>query len=134
VIAALVSGALAAAGLVVMAVDVPALWAGMREDGWPLVLLSAAGGLASLLLIARRRDRVARVAAAVAVGSVVAAWGVAQWPYLISPDLTAQAAAAPVSALRPIAVGLVVGGALLLPSLLLMFRVFKAARSVSKPL
>jgi cytochrome bd ubiquinol oxidase subunit II len=132
VISALVAGALAAAGLVVAAVDAPDLWAGMREDGWPLVLLSAAGGLASLLLIVRRRDRSARVAAAVAVSSVVVGWGVAQWPYLIAPDLTAEDAAAPVSALRPIAVGLVAGGLLLVPSLLLLFRVFKAARTVSK--
>ena len=132
VVSALVAGALAAVGLVVVAVDAPELWTGMREDGWPLVLLSAAGGLASLLLIVRRRDRQARVAAAVAVGSVVVGWGVAQWPYLIAPDLTAQDAAAPLSALRPIAVGLVVGGLLLLPSLLLLFRVFKAARTVSK--
>jgi cytochrome d ubiquinol oxidase subunit II len=132
--AAIVAGALAAAGLVAVALDAPDLWAGMRERGWPLVLLSAAGGLASLLLILRRRDRAARVAAAVAVGSVVAGWGVAQWPYLIAPDLTAGDAAAPVSALRPIAVGLAVGALLLLPSLLLLFRVFKAARTVSKPL
>jgi cytochrome bd ubiquinol oxidase subunit II len=124
---ALVSGVLAGAGLVVVALDAPDLWAGMRERGWPLVLLSAAGGTASLLLILRRRDRAARVAAAVAVGSVVAGWGVAQWPYLIAPDLTVRDAAAPVSALGPIAVGLAVGGALLLPSLLLLFRVFKAA-------
>ncbi len=132
--AAIVAGALAAAGLVAVALDAPDLWEGMRERGWPLVLLSAAGGLASLLLILRRRDRAARVAAAVAVGSVVAGWGMAQWPYLITPDLTAGDAAAPVSALRPVAVGLAIGGALLLPSLLLLFRVFKAARTGSKPL
>jgi cytochrome d ubiquinol oxidase subunit II len=62
---------------------------------------------------------------------VVAGWGVAQWPYLIAPDLTAQQAAAPISALRPIAVGLLAGGVLLVPSLLLLFRVFKASRSAS---
>ena len=132
VISGLVAGALAAAGLAVVAIDAPDLWEGMREDGWPLVVLSAAGGLASLLLIVRGRDRAARVAAAVAVASVVVGWGVAQWPYLIAPDLTAQDAAAPVSALRPVAVGLGVGGLLLLPSLLLLFRVFKTARTVSK--
>jgi cytochrome bd ubiquinol oxidase subunit II len=126
---ALLAGALAAAGLLVIAIDAPELWAGMREDGWPLVVLSALGGLASLLLILRRRDWAARIAAAVAVGSVVAGWGVAQWPYLIFPDLTAQEAAAPVSALRPIALGLLVGGVLLAPSLLLLFRVFKMSRS-----
>jgi cytochrome bd ubiquinol oxidase subunit II len=130
VASAIAAGVLAAVGLLVVAIDAPDLWAGMREDGWPLVALSAAGGLASLLLILRHRDGAARIAAAVAVGSVVAGWGLAQWPYLIAPDLTAQDAAAPVSALRPIAVGLVAGGVLLLPSLLLLFRVFKAARSM----
>jgi cytochrome d ubiquinol oxidase subunit II len=134
VVSAIAAGVLAAVGLVVAAVDAPALWEGMREDGWPLVVLSGAGGLASLLLIVRRHDRSARVAAAVAVASVVAAWGVAQWPYLIAPDLTAADAAAPPSALRPIAVGLVLGGLLLVPSLLLLFRVFKAARTMSKHL
>ncbi len=129
--AAILAGALAVVGLLVTARDAPQLWAGMREDGWPLVVLSAAGGLASLLLILRRRDRAARLAAAVAVGSVIAAWGLAQWPYLIAPDLTAQEAAAPVSALEPIALGLLGGGVLLLPSLLLLFRVFKAARAPS---
>jgi hypothetical protein len=39
-----------------------------------------------------------------------------------------------IHALRPIAVGLVAGGLLLVPSLLLLFRVFKAARTMSKPL
>lgn len=134
VLTAIAAGVLAAAGLVVVALDAPALWAGMREDGWPLVVLSGAGGLASLLLIVRRHDRSARVAAGVAVASVVGGWGVAQWPYLIAPDLTADDAAAPVSALLPIAVGLIAGGLLLVPSLLLLFRVFKAARTVSKPL
>jgi cytochrome d ubiquinol oxidase subunit II len=131
VVTALLAGVLAAAGLLVVAIDAPELWAGMREDGWPLVVLSALGGLASLLLILRRRDGAARIAAAVAVGSVVVGWGVAQWPYLIAPDLTAQEAAAPASALRPIAVGLLAGGVLLVPSLLLLFRVFKMSRGPS---
>jgi len=130
--AGLAAGALAAVGLVVMAADAPFLWDGMVQDGWPFVLLSALGGLGSLLAIVTRRYRAARVAAAIAVGSVIAGWGVAQWPYLIVPDLTAQEAAAPAASLRPMAVGLLVGSALLLPSLLLLFRVFKAARSVSK--
>jgi cytochrome d ubiquinol oxidase subunit II len=129
---ALAAGALAAIGLVVVAIDAPALWEGMREDGWPLVLLSATAGLVSLSAIVRRRYPVARVGAAVAVGSVIAGWGIAQWPFLIVPDLTAQDAAAPASSLRPIALGLLLGSLLLLPSLLLLFRVFKAARSMSK--
>ena len=77
----------------------------------------------------RGRERVARSSAAVAVGSVVVGWGVSQWPYLIVPDMTAAEAAAPKSSLGPIAIGLAVGAALVLPSLLLLFRVFKASRT-----
>ena len=71
--------------------------------------------------------RSASVAAAAAVAAVVAGWGVAQWPYLIVPDVTATDAAAPAASLRSIAIGCAVGAALLLPSLLLLFRVFKSA-------
>ena len=60
---------------------------------------------------------------------MVVGWGVSQWPYLIVPDLTAAEAAAPKSSLGPIAIGLAVGAALVLPSLLLLFRVFKASRT-----
>ena len=94
-----------------------------------MVGLSAIAGLAAIVATYRGRERIARPAAAVAVGSVVAGWGVAQWPYLIVPDLTAADAAAPKSSLGPIALGLAVGAALVVPSLLLLFRVFKASQS-----
>jgi cytochrome d ubiquinol oxidase subunit II len=126
--AGLVAGALAGIGLLVMRADAPTLWKGMLEDGWPLVVLSAVAGVVALGATYRGRERIARAGAAVAVASVVAGWGVAQWPYLIVPDLTAAEAAAPKSSLGPIAIGLVVGAALVGPSLLLLFRVFKASR------
>jgi cytochrome bd ubiquinol oxidase subunit II len=62
----------------------------------------------------------------VAVASVIAGWGVAQWPYLIVPDVTISDASAPLSSLRAIAIGYALGVALLIPSLLLLFRVFKS--------
>ena len=125
--AGVVAGALAAAGLPVIRNGAPLLWEGVLHRGWPLVILSAAGGLSSLALTARRWYRSSRVAAAVAVGSVLWAWGAAQWPYLIPPDVTVSSAAAPAASLRPILIGFVVGGALLLPSLVILFRVFKGA-------
>jgi cytochrome d ubiquinol oxidase subunit II len=66
----------------------------------------------------------------VAVASVVVGWGVAQWPFLIVPDVTAAGAAAPAAALRPIAIGYLIGGALLAPSLWALFRVFKVGRAM----
>jgi len=122
-----VAGGLAVLGLIVMRTEARILWLGMVGRGWPLVLLSGAAGVASLWLMVRRRYQRARVAAAVAVASVIAGWGVAQWPYLIVRDLTISDAAAPLGSLRAIAIGYVVGVALLVPSLLLLFRVFKSA-------
>jgi len=96
----------------------------MLTRAWPFVVVSAVGGIASLWWVARRRYRLARVGAAVAVASVVAGWGVAQWPYLIVPDMTVADAAAPANALRPPAVGFPIGGLLLAPSLFVLSRVF----------
>jgi cytochrome d ubiquinol oxidase subunit II len=77
--------------------------------------------------MATRRYTIARAASAVAVGAVLWGWGAAQWPHLIVPDVTAEAAAAPAATIRIVAIGFTVGGLLLAPSLLLLFRVFKAA-------
>jgi cytochrome d ubiquinol oxidase subunit II len=126
--AGLTAGARAGAGLLVLRADAPLLWHGMLEDGWPFVVSSAIAGAVALGATYRGEERVARAAAAIAVASVIAGWGVAQWPYLIVPDLTAAEAAAPTSSLGPIVIGLVVGAALVAPSLLLLFRVFKASQ------
>jgi cytochrome d ubiquinol oxidase subunit II len=127
--AGVVAGVLAGIGLLVVRADSPTLWHGMLQDGWPFVVLSAVAGVVALAATARGRERIARSSAAVAVASVVVGWGVSQWPYLIVPDLTAAEAAAPKSSLGPIAIGLAAGAALVLPSLLLLFRVFKASRT-----
>jgi len=103
------------------------LWEGMTERGIPFVVVSVAGGLASLGAMRAGASRVTRGAAAVAVGAVLWGWGAAQWPYLIVPDVTAQGAAAPEGTIRIVAIGFTLGGLLLLPSLLALFRVFKAA-------
>jgi cytochrome d ubiquinol oxidase subunit II len=127
-VAGLVAGALAAIGLPVMRADAPVLWHGMVQDGRPLVALSVVTGAAALWATFRGRERIARAAAAVAVAAVVAGWGVAQWPYLIVPDVVASDAAAPRSSLGPIVIGFAIGAALVVPSLLLLFRLFKASK------
>jgi cytochrome d ubiquinol oxidase subunit II len=137
VVSGIVAGGLALLGLPVMRADAPELWDGMVSAGWPLVVLSAVAGVGAIGAIVRRRDRGARIAAAVAVAAVIAGWGVAQWPYLVLPDLTASDAAAPLGALRPIAIGYLVGGAVVAPSLYALFRVFKRpgaeGRGISDP-
>lgn len=123
------TGGLALLGLVVVRSAAPDLWSGMTHRGLPFVALSAIGGLGSLALMVRRRYGAARLAAVVAVGGVLWGWGAAQWPHLILPDLTAGEAAAPAATLRLIVAGYLIGGAILVPSLFALFRVFKAART-----
>lgn len=126
------AGILAAIGLIVVRDQAPILWQGMIERGIPFVALSAIGGLGSLVAIAAGASRLARLAAAVAVGAVLWAWGAAQWPYLVVPDVTAEAAAAPEATVRVVAIGFTVGGAVLAPSLLLLFHVFKTSERTAE--
>jgi len=128
-----VAGALAAVGLLVARSHAHILWHGMVHRGFPFVILSAAGGVTALAATVSRRYRVARIASATAVAAVLGAWGAAQWPLLIVPDLTAAGAAAPDATLHAVFAGLVVGGALLVPSLLALFRVFKSPREIGRP-
>jgi cytochrome d ubiquinol oxidase subunit II len=127
-LAGVVAGLLAALGLVIVRAEAPQLWEGMRDAGLAFAVLSAVAGLGSLALVWIRRYGPARIAAAVAVASVLFGWGVAQWPYLIVPDVTVASAAAPEATLRVVAIGFVIGGAVLAPSLFLLFRIFKLER------
>jgi cytochrome d ubiquinol oxidase subunit II len=131
-VAGALAGLLAAVGLAILRARAPVLWNGMTERGLPFVVLSAVAGLASLGAIARGAYRIARVGTAIAVGAVLWGWGAAQWPYLVVPDVTAEASAAPANTMRAVAVGFTVGGLLLLPSLLALFRVFKRAGAVAE--
>ena len=74
-----------------------------------------------------RRYPLARVAVGVQVSLIVWGWAVAQYPYLVPPDLTVAAAAAPAATLRLVLQAVGLGAVVLLPSLVYLFRVFKTA-------
>jgi cytochrome d ubiquinol oxidase subunit II len=78
-------------------------------------------------LLLARRFWLARVAAAAQVGLIVAGWAASQYPFLVVPDLTLQGAAAPEATQRALLVALAVGGALILPSLVFLLRVFQSS-------
>ena len=63
--------------------DAPHLFDRLTGRALPVVLLSAAAGATSLSLLWRDGPKSARVAAVIAVGSVVAGWGVAQYPWIL---------------------------------------------------
>jgi cytochrome d ubiquinol oxidase subunit II len=124
----LVAGALAATGLVLVRAEAPVLWEGMLDAGLVFAVVSALGGIASLVAVWLRRYRLARAGAVVAVSSVLFGWGVSQWPYLIVPDVTVTDAAAPDATLRVVTIGFGIGAIVVAPSLYLLFRIFKLER------
>ncbi len=108
----------------------PHLWAGLVSPrGMAALVPGVVAALASGWALWQRRFRLARVATVVQVGSVVAGWGLAQHPYVIYPDVTTASAAAPRATLVFTLGSVPFGLALLLPSLWLLFRVFKGRRA-----
>jgi cytochrome d ubiquinol oxidase subunit II len=96
--AGLVTGIFAAVALVLVHGSAPQVWHRMLGPALPAVALSAVGGVAALVFIARVRRHLLRAAAALAVAGVVAGWGVAQYPYLLPGALTLADGAAPAAA------------------------------------
>jgi cytochrome bd ubiquinol oxidase subunit II len=88
------------------------------------VVVSVVAGVGTIVALLRDHYRTARVLAATAVAAVVTGWGVARYPVLVPPDLTLTEAAAPAQTL-PVTLGvLIVGFAVTLPAVGLLFRVF----------
>ena len=91
-------------------------------------------GVAALVVfwaLWQRRYRLARVAAAGQVGLILWGWGVAQYPYMLPPDLTIAGAAAPRKTLELVLIAVGVGAVVLFPSLYYLFKVFKARTGLS---
>lgn len=86
----------------------------------PALIISIAAGVTVVGLVWARRYEPARYTAAVAVGAVVAGWALAQAPTIL-PGLTVAKAAAPHDTLVLIIVAVLAGGAVLFPSLALLF-------------
>jgi cytochrome d ubiquinol oxidase subunit II len=122
----LFAGGVSLATLLLAHEESPRLWE--RLTSAPANALVLAGVLlapGSLFYLWRRRFGVARVLGAAQVVVLLAGWGAAQWPYLIFPDLTIAATAAPASTLLLTAATLPFGLAALVPSLWFLFAVFK---------
>ncbi|MGX1547815.1 cytochrome d ubiquinol oxidase subunit II [Streptomyces adustus] len=122
IVAGVVTGAVSIAGIFVLRADAPRLFHNLSHRALPLVILAALGGLLGLLLLRARRTRALRVTAAAAVALIVLGWGVAQYPYLLGTQLSLHDAAAPNATLAVLVGVACVAGLLILPSLVLLFR------------
>jgi len=100
---------------------------GLSKEWWSVPFQIATGliSVAALAAVWRHRYRLARVLAMAQIAFIIAGWGLAQFPFLIGPDLTFTNSAAPDSVLRALTKALVVGAILLFPSLWYLYRIFK---------
>jgi cytochrome d ubiquinol oxidase subunit II len=107
--------------------EAPHLWSGLiGPRAAPVLVLGVATAFLSGWALLRRRFRLARAAAAGQISLLLLGWGLAQYPYLIYPDVTFASAAAPEATLRFLLIAIPIGLAMLLPSLWFLFHVFKA--------
>jgi cytochrome d ubiquinol oxidase subunit II len=120
-VCAVVTGVVAAAGVGILHSDAPRLFHGLLTRGLPLLLLSAACGLACLVTLHRAPPRLLQILAVSAAASVVLGWGVAQYPYLLGTHLSITAAAAPDPTLWALTIVAAAAVVLVVPAVALLF-------------
>jgi cytochrome d ubiquinol oxidase subunit II len=101
------------------------------RPGWATLVLAGSGvaALTSAVSLFNRRFQLARLAAGAWVTLVLWGWVLAQFPLIIPPNLTIDAAAAPDRTLEDTMAVLVGGAIVLIPSLWYLLRVFKSGAS-----
>jgi cytochrome d ubiquinol oxidase subunit II len=106
---------------------------GLVGSAWALPFQAATGlaAVAALAALWTRRYRLARAAAALQVSLILWGWVASQYPYLIPPDLSIADAAAPPATLHLVLPALALGAAVLVPSLVYLYRVFKSSDRTS---
>jgi cytochrome d ubiquinol oxidase subunit II len=98
---------------------------------WALLLVAGTSlfAFAALAALWFRQFALARMAAIGQVTLILVGWSVAQYPNLVTPDVTVQNAHAPEATLRLLLLALGVGAMVLLPSLAFLFHLFKGKES-----
>jgi cytochrome d ubiquinol oxidase subunit II len=122
---AALAGAVGLGGLFVLRADAPQLFAGLLGRALPVVVLSVLAGVVAIGLLVARRYAPARIASALAVATILVGWAAAQYPYVLPPTLTIADAARGRATLVAMLVSLVVGGAVLVPALVYLYRLFQ---------
>ena len=94
---------------------------------WPLQFATGLAALGTLAALWARRFPLARFCAAGQVTLILWGWALAQYPYLVRPELTIHNSAAPQATMRTLLWALAAGVVLLFPSYWYLFHVFKGS-------
>ena len=126
-IAAVSVGAMAGLSFILSAEGAPAIRRGLGGAPWsiPFHILTGAVALWAIWTIWKRQFRLACILVPIQVALIVFGWGLAQYPYLVTPNLTFSNVAAPDTVLRSTLIILGVGGVLLVPAFWYLYAVFK---------
>ena len=128
-IAAVSVGAMAGLSFILSAEGAPTIRRGLGSAPWsiPFHILTGAVALWAIWTLWKRQFRLACILVPIQVTLIVFGWGLAQYPYLVTPDLTFSNVAAPDAVLRPTLIILGVGGILLVPAFWYLYAVFKGS-------
>jgi cytochrome d ubiquinol oxidase subunit II len=126
IVAGVALGVLGVIALPITRSDAPYMWEGISVGpGLALMAGAALSLVVSVGLLFLRRYWLARFAAIVQVVAVFGAWAIAQYPYLLVPDITIQDAASPHPVLVAMFILLIAYVVVLGPALWFLFRLFK---------
>jgi cytochrome bd ubiquinol oxidase subunit II len=121
--AAVVAGALAIGGLAVVNSDAPDLYDGLTSGlGLVMVIASGLAGLVTIGLVWQSRFEIARYTAAIAVGTILVGWAVAQRPDFLPGQLTFEEAAAGDTTMIATLIAIALALAAIVPSLAWLYR------------
>lgn len=124
---------LAWAVLVLSQHDAPAIRERLANSWWtwPLQLTTALAAAGALVALWTRRFPWARFCAAGQVTLILWGWALAQYPYLVRPELTIYNGAAPRATMQALVWALAAGVVVLFPSYWYLFHVFKGSTQTS---
>ena len=128
-IAAFSVGAMAGVSFLLSGEGAPSIRQGLGNSVWsiPFHILTGAVAIWAIWAIWRRHFQLARVLVPIQVTLIIFGWGLTQYPYLISPNLTFSNSAAPDSVLQPVLVIVAIGGILVVPAFWYLYTVFKGS-------
>lgn len=124
-IAGAITLALDAVAFILSPLQAPLLWHGMLNHALPLVIATGLIGMGAAVSLVLRHYRLTRMLAFTVTALIFASWGLSQFPYLVPVAVTINNAASPPATLQALLIGTSIGMALLLPSLWLLFHVFR---------
>ncbi|MEP7039123.1 MAG: cytochrome d ubiquinol oxidase subunit II [Acidobacteriota bacterium] len=127
-------GILALIVFLLAGVGAPTVRAGISSNFWALGLhiSTAIFATGAFYALWTRKYQLARVCAAAQITMILLGWAVAQFPFLVEPNITIYNSAAPDITLQLLLGALILGAILLFPSYYYLFRVFKGSTASAK--